>query len=65
MANSVMIQHLFKLNGIYKAPDGKLYKIVVSDVFNLRMFELDNGNMVGPMIKTHYDSDFAKSLVEA
>jgi hypothetical protein len=65
MANSVMIQHLFKLNGIYKAPGGKLYKIVVSDVFNLRLFELDGGNMVGPMIKTHYSSDFAKSLVEA
>ncbi|MDR1590298.1 MAG: hypothetical protein LBS51_08940 [Oscillospiraceae bacterium] len=65
MANSVMVQHLFKLGGFYKAPDGKLYKVVVSDVFNIRLFEIADGNMTGPMIKIRYDDDFAKSLVEA
>ncbi|MDR2665462.1 MAG: hypothetical protein LBC21_04190 [Oscillospiraceae bacterium] len=64
MANNVMVQHLFKLNGFYKAPDGKMYKVVVSDVFNIRLFEIVGGNMVGPMIKIRYDDDFAKSLVE-
>lgn len=64
MANNVMVQHLFKLNGCYRAPDGKVYKVVVSDVFNVRLFEIADGNMVGPMIKIHYDDDFAKSLVE-
>ncbi|MCL2126051.1 MAG: hypothetical protein FWH33_08720 [Oscillospiraceae bacterium] len=64
MANKVMIQHLFKKDGLYKTPDGKTLKIIVSEVWNLRCFEVDNGRMVGPMIKIHPESDLAKSLVE-
>jgi len=59
-----MIQHLFKKDGLYKTPDGKTLKIIVSEVWNLRCFEVDNGRMVGPMIKIHPESDLAKSLVE-
>jgi hypothetical protein len=59
-----MVQHLFKLNGLYRAPDGKVYKVVVSDVFNIRLFEIVTGSMVGPMIKLRYDDRLAKSLVE-
>lgn len=64
MANKMMIQHMFKLGGLYKAPDGKVYKVVCSEVFNLRCFEIVGGNMVGGMIKIHPTSDLAKSLVE-
>ena len=64
MANTTMIQHMFKKDGFYKAPDGKLYKIVVSEVWNLRAFEIQNGKMTGPMVKIHPESDLAKSLVE-
>ena len=64
MANTMMIQHLFKLGGLYKAPDGKVYKVVVSEVYNLRCFEIVGGNMVGGMVKIHPTSDLAKSLVE-
>jgi hypothetical protein len=56
---------MFKLNGKYKAPDGKVYKIVLSEVYNLRCFEIDaKGNLVGPMVKIHPESELAKSLVE-
>ncbi len=64
MANTMMIQHMFKLGGFYKAPDGKVYKIVVAETWNLRCFEIVDGNMVGKMLKIHPESDLAKSLVE-
>lgn len=64
MANTMMIQHMFKLNGLYKTPDGKILKVVCSEVYNLRCFEVVNGNLVGRMIKIHPTSDLAKSLVE-
>ncbi|MCL2409432.1 MAG: hypothetical protein FWC96_07440 [Oscillospiraceae bacterium] len=64
MANTIMIQHMFKKDGFYKAPDGKVYKIVVSEIWNLRAFEIQNGKMTGPMVKIHPESDLAKSLVE-
>ncbi len=64
MPDKIMVQHLFKLNGLYKAPDGRILKVVVSEVFNLRCFEVVNGNLVGPMIKIHPQSELAKSLVE-
>lgn len=64
MANKMMIQHMFRLGGLYKAPDGTVYKVVVSEVFNLRCFEIVDGNMVGPMVKIHPESDLAKQLVE-
>jgi hypothetical protein len=64
MANKMMIQHMFKLGGLYKAPDGKVYKVVVSEVYNLRCFEIVGGNMVGGMVKIHPTSDLAKSLIE-
>lgn len=64
MANKTMIQHLFKLNGLYKAPDGTVYKVVTSEVWNLRCFEIKDGHMVGPMLKIHPESELAKSLVE-
>ncbi|QDR81192.1 hypothetical protein [Sporomusa termitida] len=63
MANNIMIQHLFKLNSLYRAPDGRVFKIVVSEVYNLRCFEVINGNLAGGMIKIHPTSDLAKSLV--
>ena len=64
MFEQIMVQHLFKLNRLYKAPDGRIYKIVVSEVFNVRCFEIVDGHMVGSMIKFLPTSDFAKSLVE-
>jgi hypothetical protein len=64
ISNKIMVQHLFKLNSLYKAPDGRVFKIVVSEVYNLRCFEVVKGNLVGGMIKIHPTSDFAKSLVE-
>jgi len=63
MANTMMVQHMFKINGFYKAPDGRVLKIVTSEVYNLRAFEIQDGNMVGPMLKIHPTSDLAKSLV--
>ncbi|MDR0861929.1 MAG: hypothetical protein LBN30_04025 [Oscillospiraceae bacterium] len=65
MANKIMVQHLFKLNGLYKEPDGKVLKIVLSEVYNLRCFEVKDGNLTGPLIKIHPESDRAKALVEA
>jgi len=59
-----MIQHLFKKDTLYKEPDGTVLKIVVSEVWNLRCFEIVGGKMTGPMIKIHPESDRAKALVE-
>ena len=64
MANTMMVQHMFKLGGFYKTPDGKVLKVVCSEVYNLRCFEIVDGNMVGGMIKIHPASELAKSLVE-
>jgi len=64
MANEMMIHHMFKPNGFYKMPDGKVVKVVVSEVWNLRCFEVVDGNLTGPMLKIHPESDLAKSLVE-
>ena len=58
-----MVQHMFKKGGKYKTPEGKIYKVVVSEVYNLRCFEIVDGNMVGGMVKIHPESDLAKSLV--
>ena len=63
MANKIMVQHMFKLGGLYKTPEGKVYKVVISEVYNLRCFEIVDGCMVGGMVKIHPESDLAKSLV--
>jgi hypothetical protein len=63
-SGKIMVQHLFKLQGNYKAPNGKVYRVVLSEVYNLRCFEVVNGNLVGPMVKIHPTSDLAKSLIE-
>jgi hypothetical protein len=61
-----MVQHKFKVNGRYRTPDGKMLKVVLSEVYNLRCFELDDrGNMVGGMIKIHPESELASKLVSA
>lgn len=60
----IMVQHLFKVGGRYKAPDGTVLQIVLSEVYNLRCFEVKDGNLVGGMIKIHPASDYAKTLVE-
>jgi hypothetical protein len=60
----IMVHHMFKLGGLYKAPDGRVLKIVLSEVYNLRCFEVKDGNLVGGMIKIHPESELAKSLVE-
>lgn len=60
----VMVQHLFKVGGLYQAPDGKVYKIALSEVYNLRCFEVKDGHLTGPMVKIHPLSDLAKSLKE-
>jgi hypothetical protein len=59
----IMVQHLFKVGGLYKAPDGRVYKVVLSEVYNLRCFEIEDGHMKGGMVKIHPTSDLAKSLV--
>jgi hypothetical protein len=64
MAEKIMVQHMFKPGALYKTPDGKILKVVLSEVYNLRCFEVVNGNMVGRMIKIHPTSELAKSLVE-
>ena len=64
MANKMMVQHSFKRDTLYKTPDGKTLKVIVSEVWNLRCFEVVDGKMIGPMIKIHPESDLAKSLVE-
>ena len=63
MSNKIMVQHLFPLNSVYRTPDGKVYKVVCSEVWNLRCFELVNGDMAGPMMRIHPESELAKSLV--
>ena len=60
-----MIQHLFKKDTLYKEPDGKVLKVVTSELWNIRCFEIVNGKMTGPMIKIHPESERAKALVEA
>jgi len=59
----MMVQHIFKKEGLFKEPDGKVLKVVVSEVWNLRCFEVVDGKLVGPMIKIHPESDRAKALV--
>jgi hypothetical protein len=57
------VHHMFKVNGVYATPEGKKYKVVLSEVYNLRCFAVDDkGNMSGPMIKIHPTSDLAKTL---
>jgi hypothetical protein len=60
----IMVQHLFKVGGLYRAPDGRVYKVVLSEVYNLRCFEIVDGHMVGGMVKIHPTSELAGSLVE-
>ena len=60
----LMTQHLFKVNGRYQTPEGKVYQVVLSEVYNLRCFEIKDGHMTGPMVKIHPLSDLAKSLKE-
>lgn len=64
MPNNLMVQHMFELGSLYKAPDGKVLKVVTSEVYNLRCFEMKDGHMTGPMIKIHPTSDLAKALVK-
>lgn len=59
-----MIHHCFKPNALYREPDGKVLKVVCSEVYNLRCFEIKDGHMTGGMIKIHPQSDRAKALVE-
>ena len=59
-----MVQHIFKRDGLYKEPDGKVLKVVTSEQWNLRCFEVIDGRPTGPMIKIHPGSDRAKALVE-
>jgi hypothetical protein len=59
----IMVQHLFEVGGLYRAPDGKVYKVVLSEVYNLRCFEIADGHMTGGMVKIHPNSELAKSLV--
>jgi hypothetical protein len=54
---------MFEKDGLYKEPDGKVLKVVVSEVWNLRCFEIVDGHMTGPMIKIHPESERAKALV--
>ncbi|MDR0818808.1 MAG: hypothetical protein LBN43_04465 [Oscillospiraceae bacterium] len=60
------VQHFFKVNSVYATPEGKKYKVVLSEVYNLRCFEVDDkGNMTGKMVKIHPTSELAKSLKAA
>jgi hypothetical protein len=58
------VQHKFKLNSLYKAPDGRVMKTVLCEVYNLRLFEVKDGHLTGPMIKIDPRSELADSLVE-
>ena len=60
----IMIQHLFKKEGVYKEPDGTVLRVAVAEAWNLRCFEIKDGKQIGPMIKIHPESDRAKALVE-
>lgn len=57
-----MVHHCFKPGGLYREPDGTILKIAVSEVYNLRCFEVRGGHLVGKMIKIHPQSDRAKAL---
>ena len=63
MANKMLVQHMFEKDALYKEPDGKVIKVVVPEVWNLRCFEIVDGHMTGPMIKIHPESERAKALV--
>ena len=63
-ATKAMIQHSFKRDGLYKEPNGKVLKVITCELWNLRCFEVADGNLTGPMIKIHPESDRAKALVE-
>ena len=54
----------FAFVGCGKKDDGKVYKIALAEVYNLRCFEIKDGHMTGPMVKIHPLSDLAKSLKE-
>jgi hypothetical protein len=62
--NDLLIQHVFKLNSLHRAPDGRTFKIVVAEVYNLRCFEVVDGKLVGGMVKIHPGCELAQSLVE-
>ena len=62
--NDKMIQHIFKRDGLYKEPDGKVLKVIVSELWNLRCFEVKDGRPTGSMIKIHPQSERAKALIE-
>lgn len=59
----IRIQHMFKAGAKYQAPDGKLYKLVLCEVYNLRCFEIKEGKFTGPMLRIHPTSKLAQSLV--
>jgi len=63
VGGKTMIQHKFKKEGLYKEPDGKVLKVVTSELWNLRCFEIVDGKMTGPMLKIPPESDRAKALV--
>lgn len=63
-SSHVMSQHVCKVNQHYQTPDGRILKIALAEVYNIRCFEIKDGHMVGPMIKIHPQSDLAKSLIE-
>jgi hypothetical protein len=62
---NIRVQHKFKVGGVYRAPDGRQYKIALAEVYNLRCFEMKDGQLIGPMVKIHPESELADSLVEA
>lgn len=63
-AGKIMSHHMFKVGGLYKDPAGRVFKVALSEVYNIRCFEIMDGNMVGPMVKIHPTSELAKSLLE-
>jgi hypothetical protein len=63
-AKPIRVQHMFKLNTLYRTPEGKVMKTVLCEVYNLRLFEVVDGHLTGPMIKIHPRSELARSLVE-
>ncbi|MDR1068501.1 MAG: hypothetical protein LBL36_04570 [Clostridiales Family XIII bacterium] len=63
-AKPLRVQHKFRLNGMYRTPDGRVLKVVVCEVYNLRLFEIRDGHMTGPMLKIDPRSELANSFVE-
>jgi len=63
-AGKIMVHHMYKKNGLYREPDGKLIRVCVPETWILRCFEVVDGKMTGPMIKISPESDRAKALVE-